>query len=586
MLARMPWRLFLLTAGFFSAAAFAYACAENTSGDCAENGTCPAPDDAAAGVDAQADGPSPDGGGEVAEVGADVDGADADAGDAGAALDATGNGQDGADSGDGADGATCNPALTPMQDPCVIDDLHGVFVSPRGSDSNPGTHTFPVKTMGYGITLAHLQGMRVYACAGTYAESLVVSAAVDGASVYGGLDCTSFSYNAGQNKVVVAPTVPGYALEVVGPMTSATFEDIEFDAHDADANNPAQPNSVAVFVHNATQLTLNRVVVVAGSARPGVAGASAGAPGNPSNLLAPPMLTGNSAVGPAGAASKTCTCPDDAAIDAGVVSSMGGAGGTPAAAAGAGLPSYGGDAGAGAPGANGVSCGLGGTAQSGADAPAFPASMSTISWGTLLAAGWVPAAGTAGSKGQAGQGGGGGGSGPVSLGMGGGGACGGCGGAGGKQGSGGGSSIAILSFDSPLRLTGCTLVANVAGGGGQGGNAEAGELGGSAGAGAGAGNTAGCTGGAGGTGSGGNGGQGGAAGLSLGIGYAGTAPTIGGVVVTPGMVVPGVTVGNAVASGGPGGLAGMAASMAIGLPGAAGAPGIDGIAQAVLNLGM
>jgi hypothetical protein len=30
----------------------------------------------------------------------------------------------------------------------------------------------------------------------------------------------------------------------------------------------------------------------------------------------------------------------------------------------------------------------------------------------------------------------------------------------------------------------------------------------------------------------------------------------------------------------------MPASMAIGLPGAAGAPGIDGIAQAVLNLGM
>ena len=39
MLARTPWAL--LTATSIVAAVFAYACAVNTTGDCAENGTCP-----------------------------------------------------------------------------------------------------------------------------------------------------------------------------------------------------------------------------------------------------------------------------------------------------------------------------------------------------------------------------------------------------------------------------------------------------------------------------------------------------------------------------------------------------------------
>ncbi len=193
-----------------------------------------------------------------------------------------------------------------------------------------------------------------------------------------------------------------------------------------------------------------------------------------------------------------------------------------------------------------------------------------------LAAGcWSP-----GADGKPGQGGGGGGNGSSRADRAAAGACGGCGGGGGQGGPGGGASIALLSFQSSIALADCTLTAGAAGNGGAGSTGEGGQAGGSPGNGSGAGAGVGCPGGAGGAGAGGNGGQGGPGGLSLGIGYVGTPPTIDGAVVTQASTHSGITIGAA-GAGGAGGLRGASATNSTGPAGALGASGQPGVAAAV-----
>ncbi len=179
--------------------------------------------------------------------------------------------------------------------------------------------------------------------------------------------------------------------------------------------------------------------MVAGNATDGAMGpsgqdhADGGLSGGASNWYGVPPaygeLNGNDATGGAAGGQKVCTCGD-------ATSSAGGQGGAAVADGGQlpgpGLPSYGGDAGTGAPGHNGSACGAGGSpAMSGIDGPAAAALSPNDLLGTVSASGWTTTNGVAGTTGQPGQGGGGGGDGPAAMGAGGGGACGGCGGAGG-----------------------------------------------------------------------------------------------------------------------------------------------------------
>src|ERR1700690_561896 len=269
-LSQTPWAM--LAAGSLCAAVLGYACAARPSDDCGANGTCPGDDGASPGDDGASpgdDGASPGDDG-VADAGAVTDSMSAsetgtlvDQGRGGAedvvaennatsderrgsdgSADGAGDGAGGGDAGS-AESPTCNPIQTPSQDACVIDERYGVFVSPKGNDLNLGTRAQPVKTLGHAMTIAKGSGQRVYACAGNYAESLAGGVSRDGTSVYGGLDCATWSYGAG-NQVVVAPSQTGYALDVEGLMSGVTFEDVEFDAQDANPSNPGE-SSVAVF---------------------------------------------------------------------------------------------------------------------------------------------------------------------------------------------------------------------------------------------------------------------------------------------------------------------------------------------------
>jgi len=476
----------------------------------------------------------------------------------------------------GADASACDPTKAPHDASCVITEAYGVFVSPAGSDSNVGTRSAPARTIGHGMDLAKAAGKRVYVCAGSFHEQLVVASTRDGVSVYGALDCATWSYGTA-NKVVVATAAAGYALELESLQAGTTFEDLEFDALNA-APGVAGGSSVAVFASSSRNVALQRVTMVAGNATDGTSGASPGGAdggGSATNWYGTPPgyaeLDGKSA-GDAGAAPPTtCLCPDQS-------SSTGGAGGGPlnTPTPTAGLPSYG-DAGAGAGAMNAVSCGSGGTAQNGADAPMNPADTPSTSLGACSPSGWSPGVGMTGSDGKPGQGGGGGGNGRQSTGSGGGGACGGCGGAGGQPGQGGGSSIALLSYQSSVGLVDCVLTAKTAGNGGAGGSGQAGQSGGVI---AGDGAQGGCQGGGGGAGAGGNGGQGGPGGLSLGVGYTGTAPTINGAVVSQAASYAGITLGTA-GAGGASGSRGAAAADSTGTGGVDGIPGPSGLAAAV-----
>jgi len=485
------------------------------------------------------------------------------------------------DAATGVEAGACDPTRPPSSEPCVIAETYGVFVSPSGSDANSGTRAAPVQTIGHGMDLAKAAGKRVYVCAGSFAEQLVVAASRDGVAVYGALDCATWSYGTA-NKVVVTPAQAGYALELEGLQTGATFEDVEFDAQGAPSGSAGE-SSITVFASSSENVAFERVTVVAGNATDGASGVSpaptseAGAGTN--NWYGTPPdyseLNGASAGDAGGAPMTTCACADQS-------SSTGGAGGGPKniPTPTAGLPSYG-DAGAGAGGMNAVMCGNGGSpTTSGADAPMNAADTPSTTLGACSASGWSPATGVAGADGKPGQGGGGGGNGRFSDGSGGGGACGGCGGAGGQPGAGGGSSIALLAYQSSITLTSCVLTAGTAGNGGAGGGGEAGQTGGVIG---GNGTMAGCPGAGGGAGAGANGGQGGPGGLSLGIGYSGAPPTIDGAVVSQAATYAGITSGSA-GSGGADGAKGAAASLSTGPAGVDGASGTDGVAAAVGSL--
>jgi hypothetical protein len=480
-----------------------------------------------------------------------------------------------------ADAGGCDPSEPPSEAGCVLDERSGVFVAPTGSDSSAGSRSAPFASVGHALDVAKAEGKRVYVCAGTYGEQLVVDVARDGASIFGGFDCASWTYATG-NRVVLAAPAAGYALSLEGLQVGATLEDLEFDAQ---SPSTLGASSIVAFATGSKNVLLERVVLVAGSAATGMAGGPPSANpaaepgsnwyGTPPNF---PELNGANAADAGGGSATTCTCADQS-------TSTGGGGASPfdTPAPTAGLPLYGGDAGAGAPGMSAVSCGTGGTALNGANAPTVgPDTPSTV-LGTCAADGWRPALGTRGSDGLPGQGGGGGGNGSLATGSGGGGGCGGCGGAGGQPGSGGGSSIALLSYQSSVTLVGCTLKAGAGGAGGAGGNGEEGQGGGSPGSGSGVGAGIGCGGGAGGAGAGGNGGQGGPGGLSLGVGYCGTAPTIDGTVVPQATNLAGITVGPP-GSGGAVGAGGPTATNGTGQPGQPGGAGPDGVAMAVRSL--
>jgi hypothetical protein len=187
--------------------------------------------------------------------------------------------------------APCDTTDTPKDNPCVITDALGVFVAPEASGGNDttgtGTRSQPYATLGMGIASAVTAGKRVYACGATYPESLVVSIAMDGVEVYGGLECPTaggagaadagtadsgsgpWSYNG--TPAAVAPTATGYALDVENLTKGALFEDMAFTALDANPANAGE-SSIGVMVNGSQKVSFVRVSATVGSGSMGALG--------------------------------------------------------------------------------------------------------------------------------------------------------------------------------------------------------------------------------------------------------------------------------------------------------------------------
>ncbi len=515
----------IVALGVAALGSLTYACGEISVGTCADNGTCVATDAGDSSVappdaivvtgDALADATLPADGGDGAESAESAESGEDGGGDVDAATDTT----DASDATDGTDASECAITADPSISPCLVDDAYGVFVSAASGQDDagtPGTKSAPWKTITEGIQAAAASSKsRVYVCAGTYSESLLLDANHDGVSLYGGFDCAEAVWTWTGDKALVNAPSALYGLRINATSKPIAVEDIAFTAPNAVGQDPSGNgnSSIAAFVSNASAaVSLLRVTLQAGTGTNG----SAGAPPVTNWFSANAGdLQGNGADGGSGGAQKDCPCKQwgDSMGGPGGAGSQDPSGNTPGGDGGAGIadpaaPPQGARTGAGGRGFDPMTqmCAPGLTGADGIARIDGGAGAEVL--GAVALSGWVPGSGASGVAGNPGQGAGGGGGGATAGG--GGGGCGGCGGAGGGDGHGGGASIALLAWNAAVNVQACTLTTNAAGGGGSG---SAGESGG----GGGGGNIGACGGGNGGNGGGGQGGGGGAGGVSVAV---------------------------------------------------------------------
>lgn len=456
---------------------------------------------------------------------------------------------------------------SPSGDARVLRDECGVFVQ-QGATGD-GSKATPMGSVRDAVAKAAQQKKnRVYVCMGEYQEEVVIENAP--VSIFGGLSCGDWAYDAAKRPRVSTPGQGKHALKVDGARP-VQIEDMRFAARDGVTEGES---SIAVFVVNA-KITVRRTEISAGQ---GAAGANGATPPVNARL----GQTGAMATATAGANGTTCSnCTLWGR-------SQGGSGGQ-ASDGGTATPGQAGTSDPPAPAAAGRD-GAGGvgwpelnnkcdTGYEGAPGLARQGGAGASAMGTISTHGWIPMSGAAGEAGNPGQGGGGGGGGqPGDLG-GGQGGCGGCGGSGGLGGSGGGASVALLLVATEASLEALSLLAKDAGNGGAGSKGENGLAGGGGGA-----VTLSCSGGKGGSGAGGGGGGGGAGGISVGILYQGNAPIVDGQTLADAPTSPFVTLGQA-GTGGAGGEGGTSGPN--GVPaskGAAGTAGINGVRHAIRSM--
>jgi hypothetical protein len=362
--------------------------------------------------------------------------------------------------GDGLDGMGCGP----------------VFVSPLGSDSNEGTRSRPLRSVGTAIArAAALSPPRdVYVAEGNYAGPLTLES---GVNLIGGFD-VNWSRGKDQRARIEGGTPAILATGLDAPVQLTHLVVVAGDA------SASSGHSVALWAEdNTATLRVARAELIAGRGADG----DDGDPGANANEI----LDGGDAGGPGCENSDCggaipCVCSEcDAPTRGPAGMSMetvaaGGLGGPPGLGAQAGTAGDIGGGGAlgGGGGTEGVNEGRGGDGDPGAPGDA----------GDDGVGGTPGNDGADGSDGAWGEGGGGGGGGAGGYsgcnsygGAGGGGGAGGPPGTAGTGGKAGGASVALLSHNAAVELSFATLRASAGGDGGDGavgGDGQAGAAGG------------------------------------------------------------------------------------------------------------
>ena len=203
----------------------------STESTCTERGDCRNPCDDPAYAEkypaACPDGGTAGSGGTAGNAGSGGDAGDEDVSTGGSGAAGGEAGAGGFDAGDGGDADAsdggeaeapwCDPTSLPNEDPCVVHDDYGIFVSPSGSDaSGCGTMASPCATVAQGLTEAKSTEKRLYVCGdgGAYEESLTVDTSLDGLTVFGGFRCSNWNYAPSAVRTQVKPTDAQTAIEV------------------------------------------------------------------------------------------------------------------------------------------------------------------------------------------------------------------------------------------------------------------------------------------------------------------------------------------------------------------------------------
>ena len=449
----------------------------------------------------------------------------------------TGGASTASSTGAGGTGGTPTNCI-PSESKNPVAESCGVFVSSSvGVDDQAkgrGGKAAPFKSIGAALMKVGI--VRVYVCAESFSEAVVVSSAVE---LYGAVDCLkSWTYDPSKKTMLTADKdmIPLTLGNMAG---AATVEDFAISAAAAKAPGGS---SIAVLAKG-SMASLTRCELTSGDAdagEPGVNGdmqeaqAQAGKAGDDAGLV------GTSAGGIGGTNAVCVLAAGDGGKGGAIMSGDGGDGfqgdGNMGGAKGTGQTSM-------------AACSNGANGELGVVAP-FGAGAKGI--GTLSAKGYQGTDGEAGLDGGNGKSGGGGGGSKASATVhgagGGGGGAGGCGGKHGTGGTAGGSSIALASVGAKVTLAECKLSTGKGGMGGKGGDGQFGQLGGKN-ADGGAGNMgvgSACNGGKGGDGANGGNGGGGLGGHALGIAVTGSVPVLD--MATQKAIVPG-----AKGTGGPGG---------------------------------
>jgi hypothetical protein len=363
---------------------------------------------------------------------------------------------------------------SPYDNPCLVQERYGVFVSPAGSDSTgAGTRTAPFRTLNRALHAAKADTGRVYACddGSGYVNGVALDPTFDGVELFGGFDCGTWTLT-GLGRTQIR-TTSGPALVARGLVFGVTFERFDFASGDAATG----ASSIAVLLDAAANVVLRKARIVAGRGGMGQAGTSGevGADGNvagrdqdgaPAECAVPHMEHAGGAwaqasvCGSRGGTGLASDAIPDQQAESGIPmtgvtppNQFNGGGGFLDTPAGAGAPGNPGDVGA--------------------------PSMAT---GTFTASGYTPAPfANGGTDGHTGQGGGGGMKGvnfwSCNVATGGAGGMGGCGGKGGLGGGGGAASVGVLSWSSSVLFDQCEIVSAAAGTGGSGGDGGKGGLG-------------------------------------------------------------------------------------------------------------
>lgn len=154
---------------------------------------------------------------------------------------------------------------TPTND--EVTEAFGFFVAPNGSDQSPGSRRSPFATISAAIAAAKPKAMRVYVCAGSYAESLEL---VNAVSVIGGYDCSqpnAWKRAAGARSSVVGTKSPAVVAKDV--VDTTRFEG--FDVKAPDALEPSG-SSIALRAERAAKLVVADASITAGRGADGEAG--------------------------------------------------------------------------------------------------------------------------------------------------------------------------------------------------------------------------------------------------------------------------------------------------------------------------